>query len=491
MGNRHEETLDPDDWSEARAVAHEIVDFAVGHLSGVRGRPVWQEMPADIRAAFDQPLPQGPTPLIEVFRAVSDTLLRYPMGNIHPRFWGWYMGSGNFTGALGDFLAAIDGSNLAGGNTAAAAVDRQVVNWLKSMMGFPDSASGTLTSGGSMANMVALTVARNAMAGVDVRLEGVTSLPRPLRFYASDQAHSCHQKAMETLGLGSRALRLVPSDGEFRMSIAALDVAIAEDRAAGWRPACVIATAGTTNTGAMDDLRAIAAICRREGLWFHVDGCIGALIRIAPRNRLLVDGIETADSIALDPHKWLHTPFEAGCALVRDRDRHFNTFTLHGDYLEEKPRGLASGEFLADYGFELSRGFKALKIWMSLKEQGAGKFGRLIDQNIAQGAYLTDLVTAEPSLELMAPTAINIVCFRYLGAGGDEAHLKALNTEIMLRIQEAGTAVPSDTTVHGRHCLRVAINNHRTRAEDIDLLVREVVRIGHAVEAEVAMATHA
>lgn len=490
MDNRLEETLDPDDWTEARAVAHEIVDFAVGHLSGVRDRPVWQEMPPDIRAAFDRPLPQGPTPLTEVFRDAADTLLRYPMGNIHPRFWGWYMGSGNFTGALGDFLAAIDGSNLGGGNTAAAAVDRQVVGWLKAMMGFPDSASGTLTSGGSMANMVALTVARNAMAGIDVRSEGVTSLPQPLRFYASDQAHSCHQKAMETLGLGSRALRLVPTDGDFRMDIAAFETAIAEDRAAGWRPACVIATAGTTNTGAMDDLRAIAAICRREGLWFHVDGCIGALIRIAPKNRALVDGIETADSVALDPHKWLHTPFEAGCALVRDRDLHFNTFTLHGDYLEEKPRGLASGEFLADYGFELSRGFKALKIWMSLKEQGAEKFGRLIDQNIAQGAYLTGLVKAEPALELMAPTAINIVCFRYRGAGGDEAHLKALNTEIMLRLQEAGTAVPSDTTVHGRHCLRVAINNHRTRAEDLDLLVREVLRIGAALEAESALTAH-
>lgn len=476
--NLSEETLDPDDWAAARKAAHKIVDDAVEHLTNVRQRPVWQEMPDHVRAAFLTPVPDRPTPLEDVYGELTENLLPYPMGNIHPRFWGWYMGAGNFTGALADFLAAIDGSNLGGGNTAAAQLDRQTVNWLKQMMGFPASASGTLTSGGSMANMVGLTVARNAMAGVDVRTEGIANLPQPLRVYASDQVHSCHQKAMETLGLGSRALVHVASDADFRMDIAALEKAIADDRAAGMRPACVIATAGTTNTGSIDDLKAIGGLCRREGLWFHVDGCIGALIRIAPQHRHLVEGIETADSLALDPHKWLHAPFEAGCALVRDRNLHFSTFALHGDYLEEKPRGMAGAEFLFDYGFELSRGFKALKIWMALKEHGTEKFGRLIDQNIAQGAYLTELIAAEPSLELMAPTIINIVCFRYRFEGADEAAHTELNTEIMLRLQEAGTAVMTDTTIHGRHCLRAAINNHRTRRHDLDLLVSEVTRLG-------------
>ncbi len=394
------------------------------------------------------------------------------------------MGSGNFTGALGDFLAAIDGSNLGGGNTAAAQLDRQVVNWLKSMVGFSDSASGTLTSGGSMANMVGLTVARNAMAGVDVSVEGVTNLPKPLRFYASDQVHSCHQKAMETIGLGSRSLRQIPSGADFRMDIAGLNRAIAEDRAAGLLPACVIGTAGTTNTGSIDDMRAIAELCRREKLWFHVDGCIGALIKIAPANSGMVEGIELADSLALDPHKWLHAPFEAGCALVRDAKRHYATFSLHPEYLEEKQRGIASGEYLFDYGFELSRGFKALKIWLSLKEHGAAKFGRLIDQNIAQGAYLTDLIKGEPKLELMAPTVINIVCFKYRGESHAADRIKALNVEIMLRMQESGFAVLTDTTIHGKHCLRVAITNHRTRREDLQLLVSEVLKIGTAVERE-------
>ncbi len=473
-----EETLDPADWSSTRELAHKIVDDAISHIGRLRDRPIWQEMPGQVRATYKTPVPAHPMPLGDVYRELTENLMPYPMGNIHPRFWGWYMGAGNFTGALADFLAAIDGSNLGGGNTAAAQLDRQTVNWLKEMMGFPASASGTLTSGGSMANMVGLTVARNAMAGVDVRSEGVTNLPQPLRLYASDQVHSCHQKAMETLGLGSRALVHVASDADFRMDIAALESAIAVDRAAGLRPACVIATAGTTNTGSIDDIKAIGALCRREGLWFHVDGCIGALIKAAPGHSHLVDGIETADSLALDPHKWLHAPFEAGCALVRDAKLHYATFSLHPEYLEEKPRGVASGEYLFDYGFELSRGFKALKIWMALKEHGTEKFGRLIDQNIAQGGYLTQLIAAEPSLELMAPTAINIVCFRYRLEGADEAAHEALNTEIMLRLQEAGTAVMTDTTIHGRHCLRAAINNHRTRRADLDLLVSEVTRLG-------------
>ena len=422
-------------------------------------------------------------PLAEVLAEMTTNLLPYPMGNVHPGFYGWYMGGGSFTGALGDFLAAIDGSNLGGGDSAASLTEQQVVGWLKEIAGFPASASGTLTSGGSMANLIGLTVARNAMAGVDVRAEGVTDLPQPLRFYASDQTHGCHQKSVEALGLGQRALRLVATDAGFRIDLAALEAAIAEDRAAGIRPACVIATAGTTNTGAFDDFAAIADLCRREGLWFHVDGCIGALLKLAPENRVLVDGIEVADSLALDPHKWLQTPFELGCALVRDRHRHFETFNLHPAYLELRPRGVIAAEFLADYGFELSRGFKALKLWMSLKENGTARFGALIDQSVRLGRHLADRVRAEAELELMAPQVINIVCFRYRGQGGGDSALKALNTEIMLRIQESGLAVPTDTTLNGRHSLRAAIVNHRTRAADLDALVDAVLLYGRALQA--------
>lgn len=478
MDDGSEETLDPGDWSAAREVAHRAVDDAIAHLGGVRERPAWRQPPAEVRAFFAQPLPNGPEALAQVYGELVEYLRPYPMGNIHPRFWAWFMGAGNFTGALGDFLAAVDGSNLGGGNTAPALLDRQVVRWLREMVGLPESASGTLTSGGSAANLVALTVARNAKAGVDVRAEGVCAMPKPLRFYASDQVHSCHQKALEILGLGHKALRLVPTDAQFRIDITALEVAIAHDREQGFEPAAVIATAGTVNTGAVDDLQAVGAVCRREGLWFHVDGCIGALLRIAPAHRGLVAGIEAADSVALDPHKWLHAPFEAGCALVRDARLHYATFALHPEYLEEHPRGVAGAEYLFDYGIELSRGFKALKVWMSLKEHGVEKFGRLIDQNIAQAQYLAELVEAERRLELMAPAPINIVCFRHRLPGASETALKAFNTEIMLRLQEAGTATFSDTTLHGRHSLRVAIANHRTRRADLELLVAEVLRVG-------------
>src|SRR5215510_10810766 len=393
-----EETLDPDNWSDVDALSHQIIGDAVGYLRAVRDRPVWQEMPAGVKAFFASPLPRSPAPLAEVYREVSETVMAYPMGNVHPRFWAWYMGSSNFTGALGDFLAAVQGSNLGGGNHAAALMDQQVVNWCKEMIGFPASASGTLVSGGSMANIIGLTVARNVKAGIDVREHGVAAIKKPLRFYGSDQIHSCHRKAVEALGLGNRALRRIPTDGEFRIDIGALRAAIAQDRAEGNQPACLIGTAGTVNTGAIDDLQALARLAAEEDLWFHVDGCIGALIAIAPKNAYRVAGITHADSVALDPHKWLHAPFEAGCALIRDGSAHRHAFAVAHEYLETRDRGLASGPWLHEYGLQTSRGYRALKIWMSLKEHGIEKFGRLIDQNVAQARYLTDLINAEPLL---------------------------------------------------------------------------------------------
>jgi aromatic-L-amino-acid decarboxylase len=476
-----EETLDPDDWAGVGQLLHDIVDDSIMSLREVRERPVWQQVPSEVVARYQARLPRGPKPLGEVYAQVTTDLMPYPMGNVHPRFWAWFMGSGNLAGAVADFLAAIQGSNLGGGNHAAAMLDQQVVAWCKEMIGFPDSASGTLVSGGSIANLIGLTVARNAKAACDVRELGLTAMPQPLRFYGSDQIHSCHRKAVESLGLGNHALVRIPSDGNYRILVPELRDAIRRDRAKGLRPACIIANAGAVNTGAIDDLRALADIATREGLWFHVDGCIGALLAIAPRNRHLVAGLERADSVALDPHKWLHAPFDVGCALVRDATAHRDAFAVTPEYLASAPRGLAAGPWLHEFGLQTSRGFRALKVWMALKEHGVEKFGRLIDQNIDQARYLSKLVAVHPQLALMAPTAINIVCFRFDPGDLDEDALKALNIEIMLRLQEEGTAVLSDTTLRDHHCLRVAICNHRTRYEDIDLLVSEVVRMGRAM----------
>ncbi len=473
-----EETLDPKDWEVLRKLSHGIMDDAINYTRDVRDRPVWQDMPEDVRDVFAAPLPRNPTVIDDVYGMLVKNLMPYPMGNIHPRFWMWYMGSSNFTGALGDFLAAILGSNLGGGNHAASLIDQQVVDWCKQMIGYPDSASDTLVSGGSKANIIALSVARNEKAGIDVREHGVASINQPLRFYGSDQLHSCHQIAMETLGLGNKSLRKIPSRRDCTIDIDALIDAISEDRRAGFKPACVIATAGTINTGAIDDLKAIKTICQKEDMWFHVDGCIGALIAIAPKNRGRVAGMEMADSIALDPHKWLHAPFEVGCALVRDRYAHHNTFALTPEYLETAERGIASAQWLHDYGVQTSRGFRALKVWMTLQEHGVQKFGRLIDQNIDQARYLSDLIAADPKLEITNAASINIVCYRYNPGNKSEVELKQINTEIMLEMQETGVAAVSDTTVHGQHCLRVAINNHRTKYADLDFLVQETVRLG-------------
>lgn len=471
-----EETLDPADWEAMRRTAHRMVDDAIARLSDIREAPVWQDMPEQVRATYTATVPQTGQPLDDVFDDIQTNLLPYPMGNIHPRFWMWYMGSSNFTGALGDFLAAILGSNLGGGNHAAALMDRQVVDWLKAMMGFPAEASGTLTSGGSVANLIGLTVARNeALGQQQVRENGLGGAK--LAFYASDQVHGCHFTAMEILGLGRTALRLIPSKPDYTLDIARLRQQIEADRAAGVTPVAIIATAGTINTGAIDDLPALADLAKEGGLWLHVDGCIGALAAIAPKHGGKLVGLDRADSVALDPHKWLHAPFEVGCCLIKNQAQHVDTFALSQAYLEKEPRGIAAADWLHDFGIQTSRGFRALKVWMSLKEHGVEKFGRLIDQNIAQAEYLAERIRGSQDMELLAEPVLDIVCFRIRPPDLSEARIEDLNREVMLRLQEDGIAALSDTRVGSTYALRCAISNHRTRMSDIDVLMEEMSRL--------------
>nr|WP_253762242.1 pyridoxal-dependent decarboxylase [Ruegeria sp. HKCCD4332] len=433
-------------------------------------------MPEQVQCFYESPLPESGTPLEEVLDQIKENLMPYPMGNIHPRFWMWYMGSSNFTGALGDFLAAILGSNLGGGNHAAAQMDRQVVDWLKEIAGFPSTASGTLTSGGSVANLIALTVARNEALGQESIREGGLSGAR-LAFYGSDQVHGCHLTAMELLGLGRRALRRIPSTPDYRLDVDQLQTKIATDRSEGVQPVAIIANAGTINTGAIDDLPALADLAAQENLWFHIDGCIGALAAMAPKHGHLLAGMERADSVALDPHKWLHAPFEVGCCLVKEREQHLDTFALSQAYLESETRGVAAADWLHDFGIQTSRGFRALKVWMSLKEHGAAKFARLIDQNIDQAHYLADLIRARTDMELLAEPVLDIVCFRLCPKGLSDTDCEFLNREVMLRLQETGIAALSDTRVSGTYALRCAIANHRSTQSDFDILIKEMVSI--------------
>lgn len=473
------ETLDPEDWRDIRALAHRAVDDAFDWLSTVRERPVWQPTPDSVVAKFHEPLPHHPQGAESAYRDFVELVLPHPMGNVHPRFWSWYMGNGTALGAIGDFLAAIVNPNMGGGNHVANHVESQVVDWCKEIVGLPPESGGLLVSGGSMANFVGLTVARNTATTVDLRREGVRALPAPLTYYASSEVHSCLQKSLELLGLGSVALRKVPVNGEYQIEIDALERMIATDRKAGLIPACIVGNAGTINTGAVDDLQALAVICEREQIWFHVDGAIGGVVALAPRHRQLVKGIERADSVAIDLHKWLHVPFEAGCALVRDRSAHRATFALTPEYLEKTQRGLASGPlWFSEYGLQLSRGFRALKVWLSFKEHGLDKFGRLIDQNIAQAHQLAALVKARPELELMAPVELNIVCFRHRFPDASEAERNRRNEELLVRLHESGIAAPSYTTLQGHYCLRAAIANHRTKPEDLGLMIDAVVRLG-------------
>ncbi|MCA9907295.1 MAG: amino acid decarboxylase [Anaerolineae bacterium] len=480
-----EESLDPQDWEAMRALGHRMLDDMLDLLQTVRDRPIWQPLPDEVKDRLHLPLPHQPQSPETIYADFMRDVAQYPMGNIHPRFWGWVIGTGTPLGVLAEMLAATLNPNMGGGEHGAVYVENQVIEWCKEMLGYAPDASGLLVSGGSMANLVGLTVARNVQAGYDIRAEGVQAHEQRFTEYASQEAHSSIQRGVEMLGLGANALRKIPVNGDLQIDIVALEAALAADKAAGMQPICIVGNAGTVNTGAVDDLNALADICEREDIWFHVDGAFGAMAALAPALRYLVAGMTRADSIAFDMHKWMYMPYEIGCTLVRNRKQHYNAFTLTPDYLVHGTRGAAAGDiWFSDYGIQLSRGFRALKAWMSIKEHGIDKYGRLIQQNVEQARYLAALVDAEPELERLAPVSLNIVCFRVRPSGMPEAALNAFNEELLIRIHEAGLAVPSYTRLDGAYAIRVCITNHRSRREDFDVFVRETLRLGRELAEE-------
>lgn len=482
-----EVSLDPEDWGAMRELGYRMVDDMFDFMGSVRERPVWQPTPGQVKAQFDKPVPLEPQAPEEIYQEFLENVLPYPIGNIHPRFWGWVFGTGTPYGALAEFLAASMNTNAGDlDHHSANHVEKQVLSWVKEMLGYPETASGLLTSGCSAANLIGLTVARNAMAEYDLRQEGVNATAKKMVLYASQEIHSSVQKAVEILGLGSKALRHLPVNEDFQMDLNELNAAINHDRDIGNYPFCVVAAAGTTNTGAFDDLEMLADICAQENLWLHVDGAFGAWAALIPSVEEKVKGMGRADSLAFDLHKWMYMPYEIGCILVRDQEKHRDAFFLRPDYLArvEGGRGLTGGDlpWLTDYGYQLSRQFRALKAWMSIKEHGRVKYARVIQQNIDQAHYLEELIEDSEKLELMAPVPLNVVCFRFVTAELDDTELDKLNQRIIVELQEEGIAVVSGTRIRGRYVLHVAHTNHRSQREDFEVLVREIVRIGEELK---------
>jgi len=484
MENNPEETLDPSNWKDMEQLGAQMAEDMMKYLSGVRERKVWQQAPQAVKDFFKQPPPAEGMPAAQVYSDFKTNMLPYPTGNIHPRFWGWVMGSGSPLAMMADMLASGINLNQGGGNQVGSLVESQVIAWFKELYGFPAEASGLLVSGGSMANLVGLTVARYAHAKFDLRKEGIYGSKQRMMVYASREVHNCVNKSMDLLGLGNDSLRLIDVNDDYEINISKLKAQIKADRQSGLQPFCVIGNAVTVNTGACDDISALADLCAEEKLWLHIDGAIGAMMGLSEKYKHHVKGMERADSIAFDLHKWMYIPYEAGCTLVRNKEQHYKAFSLPAAYLQHEQRGLSAGDtWFSDYGIELSRGFKALKIWMSLKEQGYKKFGRMVSQNIEQVQYLKSLVLEQPDLELTAPAPLNILCFRYIGKNGDVdlQHLNALNKEILLQLHESGVALPSYTTLHGKYSLRVANTNHRTVKKDFEILVSKVLELGKKI----------
>lgn len=491
-------TFDPasaEEWEALRRLGHRMIDDLFEAQRSLSHEPVWREVPAEVRAHFDEDGPSVGTGPVAAYERFRRDVLPFGIGNWHPRFFGWVQGNGTPLAMLADMLASGMNPHLGGLNQAPAMVERQVVRWFADWLGFP-GASGLFVTGGTMANVHALACARVAVLarnGRDVRRDGVQSWPEtsspvsPLVFYGSSETHGWARKAAEWLGLGTRAFRAVPVDEAYRVRVDALATMIAADRAAGLTPFCVIGTAGTVNTGATDDLAALADLCQREGLWFHVDGAFGALAALSPMVRDQVAGIERADSLAFDLHKWGSMPFECACVLVRDPQVHHEAFRNAATYLAPGTRGpTAGGMYFNERGLDLTRGFKALKVWMQLHADGVSHLGQVITQNVRQTRRLVQQIDEHPELERLAPAPLNIVCFRYRppapGTGGaDDAALDALNEELLARLQESGEALPSSTRLAGRFAIRVAHVNHRTTDEDIDALVAAVVRTGRAL----------
>jgi glutamate/tyrosine decarboxylase-like PLP-dependent enzyme len=482
--------LDPDAF---RAAGHALVDQIAAFLPSIRERPVTPfESPQAVQALIgaDRPLPEHGSDAEALLRSTAATLFDHSLLNGHPRFFGYITSSPAPIGMLGDLLAAAVNANVGSWRLAPVAteIEAQTVRWIADLIGYPRDGGGLLVSGGNLANMVGLFAARAAAASWDVRAAGVASSGAPrLRVYASAETHTWLQKAADLCGIGTDAVRWIPTGDDLRIDLSALHQAIATDRAAGDLPMMVVGTAGSVSTGVVDPLPQLAELCREQGIWFHIDGAYGALAAAADDVPDDLRALSRADSVAVDPHKWLYAPLEAGCVLVRDAETLRRAFAYHPPYYHF---GQEATNFV-DFGPQNSRGFRALKVWLALQQAGRSGYRKMIGDDIALSRRMHAAVSTHPELE-PATQSLSISTFRYVpqsrrasvGTPEGEEYLNRLNAALLDRIQGSGELFVSNAVVGGRYLLRACIVNINTTTADVDAVPEIVARIGKQVEAE-------
>jgi glutamate/tyrosine decarboxylase-like PLP-dependent enzyme len=489
------------DWDPdtARAFGDGVLDIWQELLTGLRDRAVGRdEGPRQVAAAVWRDIPDEPVPPAALLDHLRSVALEHSMYPGHPGFMAYISGAGTVPGAPADLLAAALNQNVGGWmlSPAATEIESGVIRWLAHELGLGDAAGGTMTSGGAAATLTALKAARDHKVGVEVRRAGLAGT-RPFTIYASAEAHVVIDRAADTLGLGTDAVRKVPTDAGYRMDVAALQGMIAEDREQGARPIAVVGTAGTTATGAIDPLDELANICAAEDLWFHVDGAYGAPAALVPELRPLFAGIERADSVALDPHKWLSVPLAVGCVLVRDRATLHESFAVEASYVHQDRDHVDRGEDFGFQGIQFSRGFNALKVWVSLLAHGRDAYVRRIAHDVELARYLHERAREHPALEPIGDVTLSIACFRYvppalpISRDAAEAYLSELNERIMTAVQTDGRAFCSNAVLDGHFVLRACIVNFRTEAEDLERLIATVVELGDRLDHELRPAPEA
>ena len=490
----NDETFDMD-FKDLRESSEQCYNLLVDYLENIRSASILPDKPMDqIKKEIWESLPQTEMSLSDVLVECQEKIIANAVRFGHPRFLGWVLPSGTFSGALADGIASTINQNVAvSGARMATVVELLVLDWIKQIIGYDQDAAGILVSGGSQANLIGLVVARNVSSGFDVGANGLCQRKK-MMLYASEEIHFCVPKAVNILGIGTDNIRWVKVDQDFCMDAKDLEMQIVEDRARGYFPFCVVATAGTVNTGAIDPLDSIADICQRYNLWFHVDAAYGGFASISSNLKSLMQGIDRADSIALDPHKWLFVPYEAGCILVKNPEYMKNTFSMDASYLHLNDDTGTSNTYVdfSNYGIQLSRQFRALKIWMSLKQYGIQKYGRMIEQNVNLAKYLEVLIDESFDFETLTPASLSVCCFRYFPGDlrekyreGDtsekdkiDTYLNRLNLSIARAMRSGHRALLSSTMLRDKFVLRACIINFRTTKKDIQDIIEIVRELG-------------